>query len=279
MKCLVTGATGFIGSSLCRRLLAGDVELVAVGREQPTTAQLSGVATVYHCAGIAHQSAQASDYEDVNCRRVIALARAAAAAGVRRFVFLSSVNAAPDAGPYGFWKWRAEQDLIDHFDGADMSVCIVRPALVYGVGVKGNLRTLMRLVGRGLPRPPASSARSLIGLPDLCEALALVDERAPVGLHLLTATDGESYDLRRIHDAVRAARGKAPARGWLPAVGWRVACRAVDLVRGRSADAGIYQKLFGSGEHSNRELCETLHWQPRDTLEDLMPAMLEDLCR
>jgi hypothetical protein len=53
----------------------------------------------------------------------------------------------------------------------------------------------------------------------------------------------------------------------------------VDLVRGRSGDTGLYQKLFGGAEHSNHELCEALHWQPRDTLEDLMPAMLEELYR
>ena len=144
MKCLVTGASGFIGSELCRVLRARDVDVVATGREQPDDRQLSGCEVVYHAAGIAHRAAQSSDYERDNHEASLAVAARAAEAGARRFVFLSSVNAGPDAEAYGLWKWRTEEALRDIYTDSDLQVVIIRPALVYGRGAKANLQLLMR---------------------------------------------------------------------------------------------------------------------------------------
>ena len=94
MKCLVTGATGFVGGELAERLEARGRSVERCGREAPGDAQLDAAAILYHCAGIAHRAASEAEYETYNYRATLALAERAAAAGIRRFVFLSSVNAA-----------------------------------------------------------------------------------------------------------------------------------------------------------------------------------------
>jgi UDP-glucose 4-epimerase len=273
MKCLVTGATGFIGAELSRRLSQQGVEVVMLGRKPPLAVHFAGVATVYHCAGIAHQEAEPEAYKQANCRAVLATAQGAAAAGARQFVFLSSVKAGPESEPYGFWKWRAEEELLERYRDHAMRVVIIRPTLVYGVGVKANLRSLMLAVRRGLPTPPPGSPRSMIGLPDLCNLLCCLTSRdVEAGRYI--ATDGESYDLLRIVNAIRQALGKAPGTPRVPERVWRIAASGLDTLQGRSDS---FERLFGGEEYSNTEICQALSWEPRDTLEDLMPSMMAEL--
>lgn len=273
MKCLVTGATGFIGDALCLQLEQRRAQVLRLGREQPTDAQLHGVKIIYYCAGIAHQSASAADHERANCDAVLQVAERALTFGVERFVYLSTVKADPSAGPYGYWKWRAEQALQQQFANSTMKPVLVRPALVYGSGARANLRSLIRAVQLGMPTPGASAPRSLIGLPDLCGALAQLLEVEP-GPGPWYLTDGESYDLRRLHAAICAALGKVPARPWVPDWCWRLAGVLQDLGRPLGGGAGTYQKLFCGEEFSNAESCAALQWRPRQRFEDLVPAML-----
>jgi UDP-glucose 4-epimerase len=210
MKCLVTGATGFIGSELRQQLAQRGVEVAETGRESPSDEQLSGCSVLFHAAGIAHRAALPADYEAFNHRATLALAARACAASVRRFVFLSSVSAGPDAGPYGYWKWRTEEDLTSAYRDSPMEVILVRPALVYGPGAKANLKLLIDAVRLGLPAPPAGRPRSMIALPDLCEALCLMLYTDPGSGRVFFATDGEHYDLQRMHRAFCAALGPAP---------------------------------------------------------------------
>jgi UDP-glucose 4-epimerase len=265
MKCVVTGATGFIGSALRRSLEAGGNELVCSGREAVTGPALASVDTVFHCAGVAHQSASAAAHEQANFRAVLVQARAARDAGARQFVFFSSVKAAPQGNPYSVWKWRAEQSLGDEFSPADMRIVILRPALVYGPAVKGNLRSLMRVVRLGLPVPPVSQPRSLVGLDDLCAACGkLLDCEFEDDL-VFTLTDGQSYDLARIHAAIRQGLGRPVGGNWTPAWLWRIAA------------LGRYQKLFAGELYDNQVARELLDWQPAQTLEQAMPLMLAEL--
>ena len=273
MKCLVTGASGFIGAELCQQLALRGVELANTGRRAPLAAQLAGVDTVYHCAGIAHQKAGDEAYKQANCQAVLAAAQGAAAAGARQFVFLSSVKARPDADSYGRWKWRAEAELLDRYTDHSMRVVIIRPSLVYGVGVKANIRNLMLAIRRGLPTPPPGEARSLVGLPDLCNVLcSLLTCDIDTGCY--TVTDGESYDLLRIVNAMRQALGKAPGKPRVPERIWRLAALGLDTVQGRDDS---FERLFGGEQYSNAAICEALGWKPGDTLESLMPDMMAEL--
>ncbi len=288
MKCLVTGATGFIGTELCARLLGEQAEVLVLSRtatprsgatslvmdltrEQPAAAQLVGVDTVFHLAGIAHQRAAESDYEALNVRATRALAESARAAGVGCFVFLSSVKAEHREGAYGSSKARAEQALADCLRDSDTRLVVIRPALVYGRGVRGNLASLRRAVAAGLPRPPAEGGRSMIALPDLVDLLLDIARDPPPDQTLWTVTDGEVYSTQRLYDAVRAAYGGRPRRPW-PLGLWRAACAVLDL---RGAHPSWYQRLFGTEVYDGSAVLAARNWRPRRRFEDLVPEILE----
>ena len=308
MKCLVTGATGFVGRQLCRQLAGLGDPVVALSRVgaplddgattvaldlakcDPDAALLSGVEVVFHLAGIAHQQATEAAYQELNYRATLRLARAAAAAGVKCFVFLSSVKAmgAPTSrasrveeqctapgDAYGLSKWQAECALREAFSASPMSVVILRPALVYGAAAKGNLRLLARGVQLGLPRPPGAGARSMLGLQDLVDLLCAIAANPPPGVHTWIACDDQPYSTRYIYDLLREAAGKRRGVAWLPGWGWRLAAALMDLSRARRGDP-MYDKLFGTEVYSNAAVCAAMRWRPQGRLQDVVAAMVEE---
>jgi UDP-N-acetyl-alpha-D-quinovosamine dehydrogenase len=300
VKCLVSGATGFIGRRLCRQLLARGDQLVALSKSgsaladgtptlaldlavaDPDSQTLQGVDVVFHLAGIAHQHAPAAAYHALNYQATLRLARLAAAAGVSRFVFLSSVKAmGPAVGPvvrsesdctepqdaYGMSKRRAEISLGEEFAEGRMSVVILRPALVYGGKAKGNLPLLARAVRMGLPRPPVGGGRSMVDLQDLVELLCLVSTLPIEGVHSWIVCDGQTYTTREICDELRRAGGKGVGLAWLPPWGWRLAAALLDTVSARSGEP-TYSKLFACELYSNAAVLAATDWRPRRTLAD-----------
>jgi len=306
VKCLVTGATGFIGRHLCQQLLArGDSVTclslngaklpdgtptlpVDLSGAMPGQELLHGLDVVFHLAGIAHQQAPVSAYLELNESATVQLARQCAAARVPRFVFLSSVKAMgamatreerneldclEPGDAYGLSKWRAEEQLRTEFSADPMSIVILRPALVYGESAKGNLALLAKAVRAGLPRPPAGGARSMIAVADLVDLLCVLAAQSLPGVSTWIATDGEHYTTRRIYDQLRAAVGRRMGRAWLPQGAWRLACALLDLRRGRPADT-TYEKLFGTELYSNRALLTSTSWRPQIQLEQLAPRIM-----
>ena len=244
---------------------------------------LEGVDTVYHLAGIAHQRATDSSYDQVNHRATVQLARAACAAGVRQFVFLSSVKAmgapgaaqargetdcAPPTDAYGLSKWRAECDLRAEFEGSGMAVAIIRPALVYGSEAKGNLALLDRGIRLGLPRPPDEGGRSMIALQDLVELLHLVAANPGTAVTTWIACDGQRYSTRRVYDLLRRRSGKGAGRAWWPRWLWRLAASAHDLLF--PGIESIWDKLFATELYSNSAVCRDLNWEPKLTMDDVL---------
>ena len=306
MKCLVTGATGFIGRRLCQQLAARGDSIVALSRSgaslpdgTPTRALdlmsgdvpldcLQGVDVVYHLAGIAHQRAEMADYQRLNVDASLQLARLAAAAGVRCFVFLSSVKAMGPAeddrardeqdtstpeSAYGLSKWRAECTLREEFSDDAMAVIILRPSLVYGAGAKGNLHLLARGVERGLPRPPDDGARSMVSLPDLVDLLCDLSQQQTPGVSTWIVAGGNDYSTREIYDALRDAAGKGRGIAWVPRWGWRLAAGLRDLFRETRGES-TWEKLFGYERYSSRALMEATGWRARRTLQELAGGML-----
>jgi nucleoside-diphosphate-sugar epimerase len=300
VKCLVSGATGFIGRQLCQQLATrGDTVLALskngaplndqqatlaldLARSDPELTCFKDVDVVFHLAGIAHQQAPEAAYQSLNCDATLRLARIASDAGVRCFVFLSSVKAMgppettaarsesdvstpPD--PYGLSKWRAECALREAFLDDRMSIVIVRPALVYGMNAKGNLKTLAKYVRKGLPRPPQGGRRSMIALEDLVELLCVIAQRPPAGITTWIACGGESYTTREIYDLLRIAGGKGSGIGWLPRWAWRIGAQLLDLASGQSGQSS-YDKLFGSELYNNAAVLAATQWQPRVRLAD-----------
>jgi nucleoside-diphosphate-sugar epimerase len=300
MKCLVTGATGFIGRALCARLEAMGLQYLALstdGRALPdghaTVAVdlassdvpaelLAGVDVVFHLAGIAHQRAQAEQYELVNHRAAVALAASSAAAGVSTFIFLSSVKAmglpehlrarteaqcCQPTDAYGLGKRRAELDLLSACHDSDMALLIVRPALVYGAGARGNLHTLAKAVRSGMPRPPAMGGRSMIARTDLVDLLVHLAGQDISGTHVWIACDGQSYSARDIYDLMRGALGQSRGRSWLPLPAWRMLCTMRDIYA-RPADGSTFDKIFGTELYDHSALTRESGWQPSLQLAD-----------
>jgi len=249
---------------------------------------LQGVDVVFHLAGIAHQQALESAYSQVNHLATVALAKASAAAGVKCFVYLSSVKAmgapydatvrsedqgAPPGSAYGLSKPQAERDLYSTFAHNEMSVVILRPSLVYGRGVKGNLLSLSRAVRAGVPRPPEMGGRSMIAVQDLARLMLQIADKPPPGIHTWIVCDGHRYSARRIHDLMRQALGKRPGLSWLPLWVWRLAAFLADGLRNRGADS-TFLKLFGTELYSSAALMRDMPWQPQLELADVMPQIM-----
>jgi UDP-glucose 4-epimerase len=303
---LVTGATGYIGQALSERLQRDGQTAVLLsrhGRPLPVSGAstqaldlasasvsetlLQGVDTVYHLAGIAHTQAPAAAHDSVNHRATLALAVAAERAGVRTFVFLSSVKAmgtaatatprqewevSPPSDAYGRSKWDAECALRERFAASAMSVIVLRPALVYGAAPKGNLKWLLRAARWGLPAPPVGGARSMVALGDLVDLLVCVPRCGLQGVSTFNVTDGHSYSARESFLILRAALGKPCLGYYWPVWLWRSLAGLLDLLQ-RQPRGASYDRLFGAERYDNHALLEATGWRPSATLASLAPAM------
>ena len=254
MSVVMTGATGFIGRQLQVRLdvnsyvaistqrraqsgFTASLNSFVIGDINDTTnwsAALHGADAVVHLAARVHVMRDRShdpltEFRCVNTDGTLNLARQAAAAGVRRFVYLSSIKvngeathdgcpftpndlAAPQ-DPYGISKHEAEVGLRTIARTTGMQVVIIRPTLVYGAGAKGNFKSLMKLVARGLPLPLASihNRRSLVGIDNLVDFIITCLEHPAAANETFLVSDGEDLStpdlIRRIARAMnRPAR-------------------------------------------------------------------------
>jgi UDP-glucose 4-epimerase len=308
VKCLVTGATGFIGRVLCCELLAQGDEVVAFSRhghdvvpglvsvavdlavEEVPAEYLAGVDTVFHLAGIAHQSASADQYDAVNHCAPLRLAHSAQALGVKHFLFLSSVKAmgpassdtarseldcTEPADPYGRSKLQAEDALRNEFAASSMSLAIIRPALVYGEHVKGNMQRLASAVRQGLPRPPVGGRRSMIAVQDLATLLRHVARSDRPGVNTWIACGAGSYSTQQIYQMMRTALGLSPGPSLLPRWCWRLGGGLLDRLRGNSGES-TYKKLFGAELYSNQRIVADTGWKPEARLEDIIPMIMRE---
>jgi len=176
------------------------------------------------------------------------------------------------ADAYGLSKWRAENALREEFSQGDMSVIILRPALVYGSNAKGNLQRLAAAVRKGLPRPPAMGQRSMIAVQDLASLICCIVQQAPAGVHTWIACGDQAYSTRAIYDLLRAAGGRGRGVGWLPLWAWRGASLALDLFSAPAAEH-TFDKLFGTELYSSAAVQAATGWRPRVRLEDVIGSM------
>lgn len=243
-RILVTGAAGFIGRALCRTLAHGGhvvhgvarrpaepiagVAMRPVGDINPQTdwsEHLSGIDIVIHLANRAHRRAADGDLSS-EAAAGAALARAAAACGVRRLVHMSSIRVMGEAtlagapfrpgdpprprDPYGRAKLATERALAAAARASGIELVVLRPPLVYGPGVKGNLSALIRLVASGLPLPLAGidNRRSLIGLDNLTALTALACVHAAAAGRILLARDAVDLSTPQLLEALAAGLGR-----------------------------------------------------------------------
>ena len=246
-KILITGATGFIGLALCRRLAQEDIDVRVLLRDPAKAALLplslnpetvlgdlhnpqslleacEGIDTVLHLAGVAHVNSS-SKLVETNVTGSENLLIAALQQKVRRIVFLSSslANAAEtnsgDITAYGKAKRAAELLMLEAAARGEIETLILRPGNVYGVKMKGNIASMISMIYRGrLPRLPSLSSKiSLLGVEDLANAILLAansDQTAKT----YTVTDGQSYPIAAIEEAIYRCLGKRMPRWRTPAV-------------------------------------------------------------
>jgi nucleoside-diphosphate-sugar epimerase len=251
-RVLVTGANGFIGSVLCRELtafgypvrgivrrpegmdkVAEAVEYLPVGsleQDLDWMPLLQDVDSVIHLASVAHYLGPMNDetverFFRINVGATQTLAEQAAAVGVRRFIYLSSIKvngemtdsqpfSADDPprpeGVYGESKLRAEQALQAICDEKGMELVIIRPPLVYGPNVQGNLQRLMRLIDSGIPLPFGSidNRRSMIGVRNLCDLIRTCIDHPKAAGQVFLAADGEGLSTPELVRRLARATGR-----------------------------------------------------------------------
>jgi len=312
---LLTGSTGFIGKHIAKELTAHGVRVVMAVRAAPQNSAsahpgwswhelgdinsktdwqpaLQGVQSVVHCAARAHVMREhAADaltaYREVNVAGTLRLARQAAAVGVQRFVFLSSIGVngnrstvpfteTSEPNPhdaYAVSKFEAEQALLELAAQTCMEVVIIRPPLVYGPGAPGNFGSLVRVAQRGLPLPLGAvhNQRSLVALDNLVSLVLLCADRArspQAANQVFVVADGEDVSTSNLLRMVARAAGR-PSR-LLPVPGSWLLAGASLLGKRVVAD-----RLLSNLQVDATKARTLLGWRPVVTMDAQLAKMFE----
>jgi UDP-glucose 4-epimerase len=299
----ITGATGFIGQHFlraeklfCDPLKCVDIRVLSRKAHSkyetvicdlqadliPNNA-LDGVDTIFHLAGFAHDVRDVNEIEDlyrkVNVDATVKLAELAVKSGVKRFVFVSSVKAGgipPQGvcvseesqsnlyGIYGETKRKAEIELLKIGKESGMHVSIIRPSLVYGPNVKGNLKLMLSGIKKGWfpPLPETGNKRSMIHVDDLVQAILLVAENKQANGEIFIATDGAPHSSREIYNAMCSAMGKSIPKWSVSKILFDIA----NLINPRIKYK--LNKLLGDECYSSAKL-EALGFKAKNTLKDM----------
>ncbi len=304
MHILVTGATGFVGRRLLQLLLENNFQVSAVSRRPVDGRSLSvnrhtvgninsytdwgevlpGVDVVIHTAARAHIMNDMvpdplSEFRKVNVDGTLNFARQSAEAGIKRFIFISSVKVNGEAteigrpytevvdsipeDPYGLSKYEAEQGLYALSAKTGMEVVVIRAPLVYGSGVKANFKTMMKWLACGIPLPLGgiNNHRSLLALDNLVDfILTCIAHPAAANQTFLVSDDHDlstSELLKLLGDAL-----SKPARLFSLPCSWIKI--AADLV-GKS---GNYRRLCGSLQVDISKAKNLLNWHPPVSVEE-----------
>jgi nucleoside-diphosphate-sugar epimerase len=302
MNLFLTGASGFVGRAILHAAQMRGLSVLPVFRSVDSARRagvletsavveggltedadwrsaLSGQHVVIHSAARVHVMNDNSvdplaEFRKVNVNGTLNLARQAATAGVRRFVFISSIKVngegtgsgrpytADDApapvDPYGISKHEAEVGLRALAEKTGLEVVIIRPVLVYGPGVKANFASMVRWVGWGVPLPlglAVDNRRSLVALDNLVDlVLCCVDHPAAVNQTFL-ASDGEDLSTADLLRGIARAQGRTSRLLDVPV--WLLL--AVARLLGKGA---VAQRLLGSLQVDSNKTRELLGWTP-----------------
>ncbi|EKF9168903.1 SDR family oxidoreductase [Vibrio cholerae] len=297
-KILLTGATGFVGQQILRQL---PQQARVFGRTKPARdchffagelsantdyrAALSGVDVVIHCAARAHVMNETATnaaelYQDINTHATLALAKQAATSSVKRFIFISSikVNGESTSGRmpftssdqpctsdhYGQSKLEAENRLKDLAAKTGLEVVIIRPTLVYGLGVKANFASLMRLISKGMPLPfgcIAKNKRSLVSVDNLVDLIITCIDHPKAANQVFLVSDDHDVSTSEMVRELAIALGKPTWQ--LPVPIW--CYKLFGKLFGKS---DIVDRLTGSLQVDISHTKETLGWKPPQTLQE-----------
>lgn len=311
---LITGASGFVGGALCRDLLRDPSRIVtevsrgsrlyasarhhAIRRLDQSTdwrGAFEAVKVVIHCAARVHVMRDdpawaLSEFRRVNVAGTEMLVKAAAQAGVKRFIFLSSVKAQGEhslpgqpfretdspapADPYGLSKLEAEAAVRSVASAEGMEFVIIRSPLVYGPGVKANFLSMMKWLDRGVPLPLGAiyNRRSMIALENLVDLIVTCIDHPAAANQVFLVSDGEDLSTTELLQRMGQALGK-PVR-LLPF--------PVSLIKASAALVGkreVAQRLCGSLQVDISKTRDLLGWEPPVSVDEAVRRTAEDFLR
>ena len=314
MKILVTGANGLVGSYLCAELCLHRYAVVAASRsvDMPHegvqrmridtidsatdwSAELRNIDIVIHLAARVHvmnDSAVDSlaEFRKTNVAGTLHLAQQAAKAGVKRFIFISSIKVNGEktvtnkpfletdiANPqdaYGITKHEAEQGLRHIADETGMEVVIVRPPLVYGAGVKANFASMLRVVKRGIPLPLGTihNKRSFVYVGNLVSLILRCIDHPAAANQTFLVSDGQDLSTTEL------------LRGCAEALGVRarlvpVPQKLIEVCAALIGKCDVAQRLCGSLQVDISKARTLLGWAPPISLADGLKATAMGLAK
>ena len=301
----VTGANGFVGNAIVTNLARDSKDVIALVRDTANysgpsgvkrrvfpelcnnsdfDAAVCGVNVLIHCAARVHIMNDTSLDPDAEFRRAnvdgtLNLARVAAASGVSRFVYLSSIKvngestrpgdfftADGDANtndPYGLSKYEAEKGLLTIAEESGMELVIIRPAVVYGPGVKGNVEQMIKAVRQRWPLPfgLVKNRRSMIGLGNLVDFILLCSIHPAAAGEIFLASDGNDSSLPVILRTIARVFGKRSMVFNLPVGLLKFGFYIFGL-------KNIHDRIFCSLQIDISKNRELLDWVPRYSMEE-----------
>lgn len=307
-KIIVTGANGFVGRALCNVLIANGQQVVACARNAGSIAgqnfvtlptingaidwqhMLTEARVVVHLAARVHVMQDTAEnplveFQEINLHGTTNLARQAAAAGVRRFIYVSSIKVNGEAttvkpftesdapapqDPYALSKWQAEEALREISRETGMEIVIVRPPLVYGPGVKANFLSLLRLVDKALPLPLGNidNRRSMIYVGNLIDALMQCAIHPAAAGQTYLVSDGEPISIGSLVRMLANSLNR-PCRLLPIPLSW------LKLVSGLLGKKAVLDRLTESLAIDDSKIRRDLNWQPPFTVEQGLKATAE----
>ena len=299
-RLLLTGATGFVGSAIQQRIVAdGNYSLTIAVRninEQSDTVRiikvddlntntdwseaLKGVDVVVHSAARVHVMDDKSadpltEFRKVNVEGTLNLARQAVEAGVKRFIFISSIKVNGEGtelgkpytehskpnpiDPYGISKYEAEQGLLKIAETTSLEFVIIRPTLIYGENVKGNFHSLMKWTYRGVPLPIGRikhNLRSLISVDNLVDFIGTCIEHKDAKNEVFLISDDDDISTAGLLEEIARGLGVKNKAVNIPAGFINTAASAI----GKS---GVAQRLSGSLQVDISKAKKLLGWHPK----------------
>ena len=300
MNILVTGGTGFLGSSLVGQLSPHCVSVL--GRRQLESNEsvyhfgvidnkssyakaLVNIEVLIHCAARVHvmndnSSNPLEAFREVNTHGTLNLAKQAADAGVKRFIFISSIKVNGEStelglpfkssdvfipkDPYGRSKYEAEIGLRKLSDETGMEIVIIRPPLVYGPGVKANFAALMNLSSMGLPLPfggITNNLRSMVFIENLVDLIVTCVEHPNAANKVFLVSDDEDLSTAGMLKLLSKSFGKSSFMIPIP-VSW---FKLLGKVTGKSA---VIERLCGSLQVDITDTKNSLNWKPPISIID-----------